>query len=86
MIQKKKKLFETPLENPLVNVLPTPALPAAGLWYVGGGRSVLKVSPYLKTLPEKSTACTPVCVRFGWKAIIVSVKDVPSVLNRQSTE
>lgn len=56
------------------------------LLYVGEGRSVLKVALSLGTLPEKSTVSTPVCVSIGWKGIIVDVKDVLSVLSRQSTE
>ena len=57
-----------------------------GLRYVGGGRSVLKVALRLGTLPEKSTASTLVCVSIGWKGVIIGVKDVLSVLSRQSTE
>lgn len=57
-----------------------------GWWYVGGGSSVPKMAQGLGTLPEKSTASTPVSVSVGWKGITVSVKDVLSVLSRQSTE
>lgn len=53
---------------------------------VRGDRSVLKRAQGLGTLPEKSTASTPVSVSIGLKGITVSVKDVLGVLSRQSTE
>lgn len=82
--KKGNELVEAPLGNP-PQAVPTPALPAAGSM-VGGGRSVLKRAQGLGTLPEKSTASTPVSDSTGWKGITVSVKDVLGVLSRQSTE